>query len=97
MEEEDEEQKPKLNGFGLGLASLQVTELLIDICKKSMKDVLHTWHIKMLKMTHRIAMQWKAVNLETAQNKTDVPYCQILVWKKSSARIYFLGGGSDKK
>ena len=57
MEEEDEEQKPKLNGFGLGLASLQVTELLIDICKKSMKDVLHTWHIKMLKMTHRIAMQ----------------------------------------
>ena len=44
MEEEDEEQKPKLNGFGLGLASLQVTELLIDICKKSMKDVPNVTH-----------------------------------------------------
>ena len=44
MEEEDEEQKPKINGFGLGLASLQVTELLIDICKKSMKDVPNVTH-----------------------------------------------------
>ena len=46
MEEEDEEQKPKVNGFGLGLASLQVTELLIDICKKSVKDVANVTHTK---------------------------------------------------
>ena len=46
MEEEDEEQKPKLNGFGLGLASLQVTELIIDICKYSVKDVPNVTHKK---------------------------------------------------